>query len=316
MRVTSTSTSNAIEIQGLAKSFGQQAALAGASLFLRQGEVLGLLGPNGAGKTTLVRAIMGRIVPEAGTITVFGQPGVPGNSAVLAQVGWVTQELALYPLLSTRENLLAFGRYQGLPAAGLKAAVEKSLAWAALGDRAEDPVKTLSGGMKRRLNMAAGVIHHPRILLLDEPTVGVDPQSRERIYAMIEELRREGVSIVYTTHYMEEAERLCDRVAIIDHGRVIAQGTRDELVSSLLGRGREAVIECAALTGELRGRLLARGASLDSKTVHVPVADAGGDLMAVLEEFRQHGVAIENLALKTPSLESVFLHLTGRELRE
>jgi ABC-2 type transport system ATP-binding protein len=316
VRVTSTSTSNAIEIQGLAKSFGQQAALAGASLFLRQGEVLGLLGPNGAGKTTLVRAIMGRIVPEAGTITVFGQPGVPGNSAVLAQVGWVTQELALYPLLSTRENLLAFGRYQGLPAAGLKAAVEKSLAWAALGDRAEDPVKTLSGGMKRRLNMAAGVIHHPRILLLDEPTVGVDPQSRERIYAMIEELRREGVSIVYTTHYMEEAERLCDRVAIIDHGRVIAQGTRDELVSSLLGRGREAVIECAALTGELRGRLLARGASLDSKTVHVPVADAGGDLMAVLEEFRQHGVAIENLALKTPSLESVFLHLTGRELRE
>jgi len=175
----------------------------------------------------------------------------------------VPQEIALYPLLKVRENLLVFGRYYGLNGNSLDQAISDALGWSGLADRASDITKTLSGGMKRRLNMAAGVLHKPMLMLLDEPTVGVDPQSRERIYQMIETLHAGGVSMIYTTHYMEEAERLCDRVAIIDHGRIIASGTKDELVRSTIGDKREVV-----------------------------------------------------MVEKVPSLESVFLHLTGRELRE
>lgn len=306
----------AIEVADLRKSFGKQRALAGATLRLRPSEILGLLGPNGAGKTTLVRSIMGRVEPDSGSITVFGAPVVGSNSSPRRALGWATQEIALYPLLTARENLLTFGRYQGLWGRALKASAEKCLVWAGLSDRANEPIKRFSGGMKRRLNMAAGVVHSPRILLLDEPTVGVDPQARERIYTMIQEQRAGGVSIVYTTHYMEEAERLCDRIASIDHGRIIAEGTRNELVQKVFGSLREAVIECAALKSGLREVLLRRRATCEGNCVHVPVADAGADLMALLEDFRRENVAIENLTLKTPTLESVFLQLTGRGLRE
>ncbi|MBV9495111.1 MAG: ABC transporter ATP-binding protein [Acidobacteria bacterium] len=243
-----------LEIQALTKSFAGRPALSGISLDLREREVLGLLGPNGAGKSTLVRAIMGRVRPDGGEVRIFGKPAAAGDSTARAEVGVVPQEIALYPLMNVRENLLVFGRYYGLRGEELGKAIANALLWSALADREKDQVKTLSGGMKRRLNMAAGVLHRPRILLLDEPTVGVDPQSRERIYEMIESLRKEGVSLIYTTHYMEEAERLCDRIAVVDHGKVIAQGTKDEI-----------------------------------KRLH-PEANA--------------------------SLEMVFLHLTGRELRE
>jgi ABC-2 type transport system ATP-binding protein len=215
-----------LEITNVVKSFDGRRALDGVSIDLREREVLGLLGPNGAGKSTLVRTIMGRVAPASGEVTIFGRPAPPGDSVSRVQVGMVPQEIALYPLLTARENLLVFGRYQGLGRAALDAAIVQALEWSALSDRAGERTKTLSGGMKRRLNMAAGVLHKPRILLLDEPTVGVDPQSRERIYSMIETLRDGGVSLIYTTHYMEEAERLCDRIAVIDHGRIIAQGRR------------------------------------------------------------------------------------------
>jgi ABC-2 type transport system ATP-binding protein len=252
-----------IEVTNLAKAFGDRSALTGATLELREGEVLGLLGPNGAGKSTLVRTIMGRVRPDRGEVRIFGRPSPPGDPAPREKIGFVPQEIALYPLLTVRENLLVFGRYQGLDGEPLDRAIDRALEWSALADRAGDVTKGLSGGMKRRLNMAAGVLHTPRILLLDEPTVGVDPQSRERIYAMIETLRRDGVAMIYTTHYMEEAERLCDRVAIIDHGKIIASGTKDELVRSTVGEKHEVV-----------------------------------------------------MVEKMPTLESVFLHLTGRELRE
>jgi linearmycin/streptolysin S transport system ATP-binding protein len=218
-----------LEIHALTKSFAGRPALAGVSLDLRDGEVLGLLGPNGAGKSTLVRTIMGRVKPDGGEVRLFGKPAAAGDSAAREQVGLVPQEIALYPLLNVRENLVVFGRYLGLHGEALGKAIADALLWSALADRAKDQVKTLSGGMKRRLNMAAGVLHRPRILLLDEPTVGVDPQSRERIYEMIESLRKDGVSLIYTTHYMEEAERLCDRIAIVDHGKVVAIGTQEEL---------------------------------------------------------------------------------------
>ncbi|HEX9492244.1 MAG TPA: ABC transporter ATP-binding protein [Thermoanaerobaculia bacterium] len=254
---------NALAVTNLAKSFNGRKALDGVSLNLREGEVLGLLGPNGAGKSTLVRTIMGRVTPNSGEVTIFGRPAPAGDNAARERVGIVPQEIALYPLLKVRENLLVFGRYYGLNGNSLDQAISDALGWSGLADRASDVTKTLSGGMKRRLNMAAGVLHKPMLMLLDEPTVGVDPQSRERIYEMIETLHAGGVSMIYTTHYMEEAERLCDRVAIIDHGRIIASGTKDELVRSTIGDKREVV-----------------------------------------------------MVEKVPSLESVFLHLTGRELRE
>ena len=253
----------AVVVTNLAKNFNGRKALDGVSLELREREVLGLLGPNGAGKSTLVRTIMGRVKPNGGEVMIFGRRAPAGDNVAREQVGIVPQEIALYPLLTARENLTVFGRYYGLDGTSLDSAIAESLAWAGLAERASDITKTLSGGMKRRLNMAAGVIHKPRILLLDEPTVGIDPQSRERIYQMIETLRAGGVSLIYTTHYMEEAERLCDRIAIIDHGKIIAQGTKDELVRSTVGDKRE---------------------------------------MVMVE--------------KVPSLESVFLHLTGRDLRE
>ena len=208
------------------------------------------------------------------------------------------QEIALYPNLTSRENLSVFGRYLGLRGTALTEAIDRSLDWAALTDRANEPVKTFSGGMKRRLNMAAGVLHRPRVLLLDEPTVGVDPQSRERIYQMIEALRADGVSLIYTTHYMEEAERLCDRIAIIDNGRVIATGTKDELVRDTIGTKREVVVEFADGT-------------------HVThLIDDAGEMQRVMREAEVQGSAIRDLTMKSPSLEKVFLHLTGRGLRE
>src|SRR5512141_853589 len=233
-----------LEIRDVVKSFGERRALDGVTLEMRAGEILGLLGPNGAGKTTLVRSVVGRVRPQSGTVRVLGRP--PDAPESKANVGYVTQEISLYTLISPEENLEAFGRYQSLRGEALAKAVEDSLRWTGLADREKEKTERLSGGMKRRLNIAAGTINGPRLLLLDEPTVGVDPQSRERIYGMIEELRKRGVSILYTTHYMEEAERLCDRIAIIDHGRIIASGTRDELVSQTLGAAQTVVIDAEA----------------------------------------------------------------------
>ena len=289
---------NPLQIENVVKTFASRRALDGVSLELRDSEVLGLLGPNGAGKSTLVRTIMGRVRPDSGSVSIFGKPAPAGDTDARAEVGVVPQEIALYPNLTSRENLSVFGRYLGLRGAALGDAIERSLDWAALTDRAGEPVKTLSGGMKRRLNMAAGVLHRPRVLLLDEPTVGVDPQSRERIYQMIETLRADGVSLIYTTHYMEEAERLCDRIAVMDGGRVIATGTKDELVRNTIGTKREVVVEFADGT-------------------HVThLIDEASEMQRVMREAEAHGSAIRDLTMKSPSLEKVFLHLTGRGLRE
>ncbi|MEX0880581.1 MAG: ABC transporter ATP-binding protein, partial [Thermoanaerobaculia bacterium] len=239
-----TATPQPLEVQNLSKTFGSHRALDGVSLTLSAGETLGLLGPNGAGKTTLVRSVAGRVRPDGGSLRILGLP--PADDAARSARGWVPQEIALYPLLSPRENLWSFGRYQGLAGDALTKAVGGSLDWIGLVDRGNDKTVSLSGGMRRRLNIAAGTIHSPRVLLLDEPTVGVDPQSRERIYAMIAELKSRGVSLLYTTHYMEEAERLCDRIAIIDHGKIIASGTKDELVRQTVGTRQALMVEAGA----------------------------------------------------------------------
>jgi ABC-2 type transport system ATP-binding protein len=304
-----------LSISGLKKSFGPLIALDSVTVGIAPGEILGLLGPNGAGKTTLVRSVTGRVRPDGGGISVFGLK--PTDRGAPALRGWVPQEISLYPLLTPQENLWTFGRYQGLSGAALASAVDRNLEWIGLADRAKDKTGRLSGGMKRRLNIAAGTIHGPGLLLLDEPTVGVDPQSRERIYFMIGELKARGVALLYTTHYMEEAERLCDRIAIIDHGRIIADGSRQELVRTTLGNRQTVSIDAEdPIAASLRARLEGLGATVDGSVARLLAEDPPRQIRELLGAFHDEGAAIRDLTLKRASLEEVFLHLTGRELRE
>lgn len=218
-----------IHVTGARKRFGSTEALAGASFEMHRGELLGLLGPNGAGKTTMIRAIAGRVALDAGTISILGR--AVSHRDPRPEIGVVPQELAVYPLLTARENLQVFGPLYGVAAQQLRERVDWALEWSDLKDRAQEKVKGFSGGMKRRLNIAIGLLHSPQVVLLDEPTVGVDPQSRERIYEMLAALQQSGVSVVLTTHHLEEAERRCERIVIIDHGRIVASGTVQELLA-------------------------------------------------------------------------------------
>ena len=302
-----------LEVSRAFKKFGEVQALAGADVTLRQGELLGLLGPNGAGKTTLVRSVAGRVRLDAGTIALFGEKLAPGDTALRKRLGVVPQEIALYPRLTARENLEVFGRFNGLMAADLRARVEQALAWTGLADRAREPTERFSGGMKRRLNIACGVLHRPDIILLDEPTVGVDPQSRARIWEMLDRLRSEGRSLVLTTHQLDEAQTRCDRVTIIDHGRTIAEGTFMELVARTIGAKREVTL---VLDQPLPAGLPEQGAAADGRVLRLQVTDVARELPPLLERVRQVSRQIEDVEIKSPSLQAVFLHLTGRELRE
>jgi len=288
-------------------------AVDGISLEMRAGECLGLLGPNGAGKSTLIRAIAGRVIPDSGQVAIFGHSA--GSPQARAALGWVPQDLALYPRLSAKENLHSFGSYYGLTGTKLDQAVTRCLDWAALQDRANDLVSTLSGGMKRRLNMAAGLIHQPRLVLMDEPTVGVDPQSRNRIFEMIEALRADGMTIIYTTHYMEEAERLCDRIAIVDHGRIIALDTREALVQTSFASRSQVVARFEGPAGNVSAWVEARGGRLVDETAEFTI-EGPKEIAALLDAASDAGLELVDLSLRRPNLESVFLHLTGRELRD
>jgi len=302
-----------LRVASLVKRFGALTAVDGISLGLRSGECLGWLGPNGAGKSTLIRSIVGRVMPDSGSISVFGAPA--GSTAARDVLGWIPQELALYARLTCSENLASFGRYHGLSGAALDQAVSRCLDWATLTDRAGELVKNLSGGMKRRLNMAAGMIHAPKLVLMDEPTVGVDPQSRNNIFEMIEKLRDEGMSIIYTTHYMEEAERLCDRIAIVDHGKVIALGTDAELVANAFGTRSQVIARFAAADDRVASWVAERGGRLVDGAAEFTV-ERPSEIAGLLDGASKAGFELIDVALHRPNLESVFLHLTGRALRE
>jgi ABC-2 type transport system ATP-binding protein len=300
-----------LEVTDARKAYGGTQALRGVSLALGAGELLALLGPNGAGKTTLVRSIAGRVRLDAGRIALFGKPvlGTGGRGAL----GVVPQEIAVYPLLSARENLEAFGELNGLRGGALRERVEWALEWTALNERAREPVKRFSGGMRRRLNIACGVLHDPRVVLLDEPTVGVDPQSRERINDMLGRLREKGVSILLTTHQLEEAEKLADRIVIIDHGAVIESGTLAELVNRTVGTSRQVTIHIDRTPERpLEGLEGGNG----GPHVRAEVADVGRELPALLARVAAAGAGVQDIEVRTPTLQAVFLHLTGRELRE
>jgi ABC-2 type transport system ATP-binding protein len=312
---TASAVSNAppLRVVSLAKRFGQTVALDGVSLEVHAGECVGLLGPNGAGKSTLIRSIVGRVMPDSGSVEVFGQAA--GSMGARMALGWIPQEIALYPRITVRENLACFGRYFAIPRARLNESVAWCLNWAALEDRSGDIAKNLSGGMKRRLNMAAGLVHRPRIVLMDEPTVGVDPQSRNRIFEMIESLRAEGTAVVYTTHYMEEAERLCDRIAIIDHGRVIAHGTRDSLVRDCFGQRSQVLAHFSGAAAGVAAWTESHGGRVVDSTAEFTI-EQSSQVGPLLESAANAGLALDDVTIRRPNLESVFLHLTGRELRD
>jgi linearmycin/streptolysin S transport system ATP-binding protein len=308
---------NVLSVRNAKKAFGAVKALDGASFDLRQGELLALLGPNGAGKTTLIRAVAGRVRLDAGEIRLFDALVDPRRTP--PQLGIVPQEIALYPLMSARENLTAFGQLQGLSGKDLASQVEWALDRTGLGDRAREPVKQFSGGMKRRLNIACGVLHRPRVILLDEPTVGVDPQSRERIYDMLAELAAAGASLVLTTHHLEEAEARCSRTVIIDHGRAIAQGTLTELVDQTVGRHRLVTLRLNAPLTDARVLAGCGDASLDpddATRLRAKLRDVASELPLLLGRVREAGGTVEDVDVRGPSLQAVFIHLTGRELRE
>jgi ABC-2 type transport system ATP-binding protein len=291
----------------------------GVSFQIHSGETYGLLGPNGAGKTTTISMVCGLLARDAGEVTVDGIPVDVGAVAAKRGIGYVPQELALYPDLSGRENLQFFGRLYGLGGAALKGRIDEVLAIVGLAERAGDRVEHYSGGMQRRLNIGVGLLHQPRLLLLDEPTVGVDPQSRNAILESIAELGTRGMAILYTTHYMEEAERLCQRVGIIDGGEIRAEGTPRELVQ-LIGEREQVRL---TVGGDVMAATRAAGAipGVASSAVHGDVVevltrDAGRMLPRVLDAVESAGGHVRGVELVQPDLEAVFLHLTGRALRD
>lgn len=308
-----------IEINGLLKKYGDRIAVNGVSFSVREGEIFGLLGPNGAGKTTTISILATLLPPDGGQVTIAGYDLVRETNHIKPLIGFVPQELALYPTLSAWDNLAFFGRIYGLRGTALKERIAAVLDMVGLSDRAGDAVRTFSGGMKRRLNIAAGLIHRPRILFLDEPTVGVDPQSRNFIFEHVEWLKAEGMTIVYTTHYMEEAERLCDRVAIIDEGRILALDTTKNLIG-LLGGG----VIYAGLAAETMEALLPAirslphvvAVSIHGNRLKIETNDARPALLELIKLCNAHDVPILSLEVLEPNLESVFLHLTGKRLRD
>ena len=300
-----------LAVRGAHKTFGKLKALEDATLELFEGERLALLGPNGAGKTTLLRSVTGRVRLDRGAIELFGHEEPP--EARRRAIGVVPQEIAIYPLLTARENLEAFARLHGVSAGDLAGRVEWALRWTGLADRAKSLVRDFSGGMKRRLNIACGMLHRPRIVLLDEPTVGVDPQSRERIYEMLEEFRAGGATLLLTTHHLEEAEGRCDRIAILDHGRLIASGTLLELIEQTVGAARDVVL---TLERPAAGGLDGFQVSADGRKLTSRVRDVGAELPALIARAQDAACAIEDVEVRRHGLHEVFLHLTGRELRE
>ena len=308
-----------LEASDLHKSFGENKAVDGVSFMVQEAESYGLLGPNGAGKTTTISMVCGLLKRDSGTVLVAGQPLDEKSVKAKSAIGYVPQEIALYPDLSATENLKFFGKLYGWSGKQLEERTKSVLDLVGLSDRARERISKFSGGMKRRLNIAVGLLHDPKLLVLDEPTVGVDPQSRNAILENVETLKNQGLAVLYTTHYMEEAERLCDRVGIIDQGKIIAEGTRRELVASI---GQKDKVSIAA-HGDIE-KAAAACRHLDG-VEEVSATDEGIQLICsqgrrllpkIMEAIGQSGAEVVSAEVIEPDLEAVFLHLTGKALRD
>jgi ABC-2 type transport system ATP-binding protein len=324
-------TDTILEATGLVKKFGDNVAVNDVNFTMQEGEVFGLLGPNGAGKSTTISMLTCLYQPNEGSMRIFGHDVVKEAPKVKALIGVVPQDIALYPTLNALDNLSFFGEMYGLRGRDLKERVETVISYVAMSERAKDAIKTYSGGMKRRINLAAGLIHSPKLLFLDEPTVGVDPQSRNHIFESVERLNKEqGMAILYTTHYMEEAERLCDRVAIIDRGQIIAMDTPKNLIGMLGGgmihigleREDKTLREEVANLSEVRSASYAVPVESDvGMTTKVVLkieaqTHANAALVQLIQHFNQKDTEMLSLETLEPNLESVFLHLTGKSLRQ
>jgi ABC-2 type transport system ATP-binding protein len=334
-----------VEVRELVKRFGDLTAVDLVSFDIERGEIFGLLGPNGAGKTTTISMISCLLAPDEGDVLVDGHSVRTQSIEVRRALGIVPQEIALYPTLTAAENLRFWGRMYGLSGRSLDDAIAYGLEMAGLADKARVRVETFSGGMKRRINIAAGVLHRPQVLLMDEPTVGIDPQSRNHILDTVRELNRDGMTVLYTSHYMEEVETLCDRIAIVDQGRVIANGTLPELRELVgdedhirISLGSEAQTdpspedesstaasadEPLATPDEVLAALevvralpgVSRAEAVGS-TLELLAPDGAAVLSRVIEAITASGAALRSIEIAEPDLESVFLHLTGRGLRD
>ncbi len=315
--------STIIEVHNLEKQYAPTAekAVKGISFAIKQGEIFSLLGPNGAGKTTTISMISCLLAPTAGDALIAGHSIRREPMKVKQTIGVVPQEIALYDTISARENLVFWGRMYGLSGTKLQERITTTLKIAGLEDRAGDKVETYSGGMKRRLNIAVGLLHEPQVLYMDEPTVGIDPQSRRRILDTVKELNRQGLTVLYTTHYMEEAEELSDRIGIIDHGQLVAMGTQQELTQTV-GQFDTVVVQ---MEGEIETAALLAGVSqlpgvhkADGTVAHLIVQanDAKQTLSHLLNWTDGQGLHLRGVEIQEPNLEAVFLHLTGHALRD
>ena len=317
--VTGSNTGDVLVAEALVRRFGDLTAVDGVSFRIERGETYGLLGPNGAGKTTTINMVAGLIAADEGTVTVAGERMNPSSVAPKRHIGLVPQDLAIYPELTARENLTLFGRLQGMTGPELRKRVDEVIELIGLTERAKDLSKEFSGGMKRRLNIGIGLLHQPTLLILDEPTVGVDPQSRNQILESVERLSVEGMAVLYTTHYMEEAERLCDRVGIIDSGKLQAEGTQDELIRLTQGADHIRLAgsgDTSAAADALRALSSVQQVVVDRHSLQLTVTDAPAAVAQIVTSATGAGMGLADVEITRPDLESVFLHLTGKALRD
>jgi ABC-2 type transport system ATP-binding protein len=308
-----------ITVRSVSKSFGNVKALADVSFNIEKGEIFGILGPNGAGKSTIVNILNTLVEPDDGDVFIDGVNIKNDAKSIKLIMGVVPQEIALYEELTAYENMMFWGGLYDVPKKELKKKITKTLEIVDLDGRKNDRIKTFSGGMKRRINIACSLLHNPKILVLDEPTVGIDPQNRNYIFEVIEKLNNEGMTIIYTTHYMEEAERFCDNIAIIDVGRIIAQGTLKKLrqisnIKDLL------TIKLADVDIEIISRITSENPFLRfdsiSNTLRAECVNIGNDTSKILSQIQNSGGVIESINAQSTNLEAIYLKLTGKELRD
>ncbi|MGM0523988.1 MAG: ABC transporter ATP-binding protein [Bacillota bacterium] len=309
-----------LEVKGLSKSFKDLQAVKNVSLALKEGESVGLLGPNGAGKSTTIQMMSTGLTPTSGQVSYKDEDALKNPKQLRRDLGVVPQDIALYEELSAYENLLFFGRLYGLKGKALKTKIDEVLALVGLSDRKKDRVKNYSGGMKRRINIAASLLHNPKVLIMDEPTVGIDPQSRSYILDLIKQLNKENhMTVLYTSHYMEEVEKLCDRIYIMDHGEVIASGTKQGL-QNLMQEEETVWVETSEKNEAFKHALeddQTITQVIESDQGYKVIAEKREDLLGDLFDYAKvHHVKLTALAIQTPTLEDVFLHLTGRKLRD
>ena len=310
-----------LQVQNLVKNYGDFKAVKGVSFDIEEGEIFSLLGPNGAGKTTTISMLSTLYAPTSGDATIGGHSITKNPMGVRGIIGVVPQDLALYEDLTARENLIFWGQMYNLSGKSLTTRVDEVLEQIGLTDKAKDRVKTYSGGMKRRVNIGVGLLHKPRLLFMDEPTVGIDPQSRRAILDTVKDLNNQGMTLLYTTHYMEEAEELSHRVGIIDHGEMIAIGTQKELTQQV-GEAETLILhvgendDSEALAKTLKDIQGVQQATAVDHQVSVVCAEAEDVLAAVVTKANDRGIKIRSIDIREPNLEAVFLHLTGRALRD